>query len=182
MPVLRLDDLLKAIPIPYRSAEAPDGLDLNSLLIAHPLSTFFRRVRGHRLHRWGVHDGDLLLVDRAIEPRPGQLLVVAHAGQFLLRPLEVEGSTWQLAALGPGEAPLPLDPVNPLDFGLFGVAAAVVHDLVRRRTLPQGRRPGPATGTDGRPGTQESPRTNTRAPRWSPFGSGHASNESSVAS
>ncbi|MEB3316756.1 MAG: S24 family peptidase [Cyanobacteriota bacterium] len=141
---LQLADLPEAIPIPYRSAEAPDGLDLNGLLIPHPLSTFFMRVRGQRLRRWGVRDGDLLLVDRALEPRPGQLLVVAHAGTFLLRPLEVEGTSWRLAALGPGEAPLPLDPNQPWDGGLFGVAAAVVHDLVRRRPPPPRGRARPA--------------------------------------
>lgn len=98
------------------------------------------RVRGQRLRPWGVHDGDLLLVGRAIEPRPGHLLVLAHGGKFLLRPLEVEGTYWQLAALGPGEAPLPLDPANLFDGGLFGVAAAVVHPMVPSRTLPQGER------------------------------------------
>ena len=35
-------------------------------------------MRGHRLRSWGVHDGDLLLVDRSIEPAPGHLVVVAH--------------------------------------------------------------------------------------------------------
>jgi DNA polymerase V len=80
MPPLQLADLPEAIPIPYRSAEAPDGLDLNGLLIPNPLSTFYMRVRGHRLRRRGVHDGDLLLIDRSIEARPGHLVVVAHGG------------------------------------------------------------------------------------------------------
>lgn len=145
MLLLQLDDLPLSIPIPCRSAEAPAGLDLNSLLIPPPLSTFFLRVQGQRLRPRGVHDGDLLLVDRAIEPRPGHLLVVAHGGKFLLRPLEVEGTSWQLAALWPGEAHLPLDPANLLDGGLFGVAAALVHHMVPRRVLPQGERPRPAS-------------------------------------
>jgi DNA polymerase V len=89
------------------------------------------RVRGHRLRRWGVHDGDLLLIDRSIEPRPGQLVVVAHGERFLLRPLEVEGENWRLAALSPGEVSLPLDPGDLETSGLFGVGVAVVHDLVR---------------------------------------------------
>jgi DNA polymerase V len=131
MPPLQLADLPEAIPIPYRSAEAPDGLDLNSLLIPHPLSTFYMRVRGHRLRVWGVHDGDLLLIDRAIKPRHGHLVVVAHKGRFLLRPLEVEGENWRLAALSPGEVPLALDAADLETSGLFGVGAAVVHELVR---------------------------------------------------
>jgi DNA polymerase V len=131
MPPLQLANLPEAVPIPYRSAEAPDGLDLNSLLIPYPLSTFYMRVRGHRLRSWGVHDGDLLLIDRSIEPRHGHLVVVAHKGRFLMRPLEVEEGTWHLAALGPEEVPLALDPGDLVVSGLFGVGVAVVHQLLR---------------------------------------------------
>ncbi|MFN9570421.1 MAG: S24 family peptidase [Cyanobacteriota bacterium] len=131
MPPLQLADLPEAIPIPCRSAEALDGLDLNSLLILHPLSTFYMWVRGHRLRAWGVHDGDLLLIDRSIKPRHGHLVVVAHKGRFVLRPLKVEGETWQLAPLGPEEDSLALDPGDLVESGVFGVGAAVVHDLVR---------------------------------------------------
>jgi hypothetical protein len=38
-----------------------------------------------------------------------------------------------LAPLGPEEAPLPLDPRDLMESGVFGVGAAVVHDLLRRR-------------------------------------------------
>ena len=106
--------------------------------MSNPVSTFYLRVHGHRLRDWGVHDGELLLVDRSIHPAPSHLVVVAHGGRFLLRPLEVEGNNWQLAPLGPEEAPLPLDPADLVESGVFGVGAAVVHDLVRgKRALPR---------------------------------------------
>ena len=136
-----LSALPLARPIPYRSAAHPDGLDLNTLLIASPLSTFFMRVRGHRLRDWGVHDGDLLLIDRAIDPRPGQLVVAAHGGRFLLRPLVAEGEGWQLAPLGAAEVPIPLDRQDPLASGLFGVAVQAVHHLLQRREGAQRQTP-----------------------------------------
>ncbi len=77
-------------------------------------------------------DGDLLLIDRSIEPQPDHLVVVAHGERFLLRPLEVEGENWRLAALSPGKVPLPLDPADLETSGLFGVGVAVVHHLGRR--------------------------------------------------
>jgi DNA polymerase V len=127
---LALDDLPLAEPIPYRSAAHPDGLDLNTLLIPSPLTTFFMRVRGHRLRDWGVRDGDLLVIDRAIDPRPGHLLVVAHGGCFLLRPLVVEGGRWQLASLSPAEAMIPFDDVETATSTLFGVALQTVRSLL----------------------------------------------------
>ncbi len=151
MALLQLADLPEAIPIPYRSAEAPHGLDLNSLLIPHPLSTFFMRVKGDRLRSWGVHDGDLLLIDRAIQPLPGHLLVVAHGGRFLLRPLEVDGDIWRLAPLEPDEDSLPLDREDLLASGVFGVAMVAVHSLLRRASSTRLKRanyglPGPYLG------------------------------------
>lgn len=133
-----LADLPLAQPIPYRSAAHPDGIDLNSLLISSPLTTFFMRVRGHRLGAWGVRDGDLLVIDRAVDPLPGHLLVVAHGGRFLLRPLVVEGGQWHLAPLGAAEAPIPLDGLDPLASGLFGVAVQAVHQGSERRSARSG--------------------------------------------
>jgi DNA polymerase V len=129
---LALDDLRLAEPIPYRSAAHPDGIDLNTLLIPSPLTTFFMRVRGHRLGDWGVRDGDLLMIDRAIDPRPGHLLVVAYGGRFLLRPLVVEGGRWQLASLGRAEAAIPLEGLETATSDLFGVAVQAVHHLLKR--------------------------------------------------
>jgi DNA polymerase V len=133
-----LADLPLAQPIPYRSAAHPDGIDLNTLLIPSPLTTFFMRVRGHRLGAWGVRDGDLLVIDRAVDPHPGHLLVVARSGRFLLRPLVVEGGQWHLAPLGNAEAPIPLDALDPLASGLFGVAVQAVHQGPGRRAARSG--------------------------------------------
>ncbi|MGL6134120.1 MAG: LexA family protein, partial [Prochlorococcaceae cyanobacterium] len=46
-------------------------IDLNEVLIRHPSSTFFLRVSGDSMRDAGILDGDLLVVDRAIEPRAG---------------------------------------------------------------------------------------------------------------
>lgn len=61
-------------------------LSLDKLLIRHPNSTYFFRIRGHSWFRYGVFDGDLALVDRAMTPRDGQDLVVwwQESGEFAL--------------------------------------------------------------------------------------------------
>ena len=59
-------------------------------------------------------------------------------GRFVLRYLQVEGENWQLAPLGPEEAPLALDRADLVESGVFGVGAAVVHDLLRgKRAQPR---------------------------------------------
>lgn len=60
-------------------------LSLDKLLIRSPLSTYFFRIRGHSWHRYGVFDGDLALIDRALTPRETDLVVWwQESGEFSL--------------------------------------------------------------------------------------------------
>ena len=53
------------------------GLDLNEHLIKHPAATFFCRVSGESMRDVGIFDGDLLIVDRAIKPMQGNIVLAA---------------------------------------------------------------------------------------------------------
>ncbi len=50
-------------------------LSLDRLLIKHPTSTYFFRVRGHHWHRLGVFDGDTAIVDRSLTPKQGSMVI-----------------------------------------------------------------------------------------------------------
>ena len=63
------------------------GIDLNEQLIRHPTSTFFLRVSGDSMTGAGIHDGDLLVVDRSLDPRPGRIVVAVLDGGFTLKRL-----------------------------------------------------------------------------------------------
>ena len=52
-------------------------LDLNTHLIKTPSATFFVRVSGQSMINAGIHDGDLLVVDRSIEPQVGKIVIAA---------------------------------------------------------------------------------------------------------
>jgi DNA polymerase V len=45
------------------------SLDLNQLLIQHSTSTYFFRVRGSEWENSGIFDGDIAIIDRALDPR-----------------------------------------------------------------------------------------------------------------
>jgi len=62
-------------------------LSLDKLLVRHPSSTYFFRIRGHNWHRYGVFDGDLAIIDRALTPRECELVVWwQESGEFALSP------------------------------------------------------------------------------------------------
>ena len=74
-------------------------------------------------------DGDLLVIARSIQPMPGHLVVVAHRGVFLLRPLLREDAGWFLAPLAPEEAPIPVEIDDVHGSPLFGVAVHGIHTV-----------------------------------------------------
>ncbi len=58
------------------------GIDLNEQLIRHPISTFFLRVSGDSMTNAGIQHGDLLIVDRSLDPRPGNVVIAVLDGAF----------------------------------------------------------------------------------------------------
>jgi DNA polymerase V len=80
---------LLATPVPAGFPSPADDhverrLSLDDHLIRHPEATFFMRVQGDELRDQGIHDGDLLVVDRAAAPSTGSVVVAVTEGQFCL--------------------------------------------------------------------------------------------------
>lgn len=66
-----------------RCARGP--LDLNSLLVRNPPSTFFARMSGDSMEGAGICDGDLLVIDRSLSPKDGDIVVAFVDGEFVAR-------------------------------------------------------------------------------------------------
>jgi DNA polymerase V len=128
-----LADLPIGEPVPCRQDSLEEDLDLHAVLVPNPVCTFYMRVSGNGLRDHGIQDGDLLVIDRSVEPRSGHVVVVAHQGCFLLRPLRRQGEQWWLEPLRPGEAAIPLDLDSFDRSGLFGVVVHAVHHLNKPR-------------------------------------------------
>lgn len=64
-------------------------VSLDQQLVPHPLSTFVLRVGSEALAGTGIHVGDELLVDRAVDPIPGRILIVVVDGEHRLGRFDV---------------------------------------------------------------------------------------------
>jgi DNA polymerase V len=108
-------------------------IDLNIELIPRPLSTFFMRVSGDAMRGDGIVDGDLLVIDRSIDPRPGMVVVAVHGGGFLLRRLWRRGTSLWLVASDGDSPPLAVATDGSGDetgqAELWGVVIHAVHHL-----------------------------------------------------
>lgn len=102
-------------------------LDLNGHLVRNPAATYFVRVRGGSMSGEGIFHGDLLVVDRSVEPRAGHVVVAAVDGEFALRRIERRDGALVLAS---GDASRPDVPLGREDgVEIWGVALSVIHRL-----------------------------------------------------
>jgi DNA polymerase V len=104
-----------------------DRLDLNHHLVRHPEATYYLRARGDSMTGAGIHDGDLLMVDRAIEAAPGMIVVAAVDGEFTVKRLESAPNGLCLAPANPDYPKIVLQDAQELT--LWGVVINVIHPV-----------------------------------------------------
>ena len=100
-------------------------LDLNEELITHPAATFFLRAGGRSMQGAGIHDGDLLVVDRSRTAEPGTVVVAVVDGEFTVKRLAGSPDAPRLVAEHPGYAPIPIGPDT--EVVVCGVVTWVLH-------------------------------------------------------
>jgi DNA polymerase V len=104
-----------------------DYLDLHKLVVKNEAATFFMRVTGHSMVGAGIHDGDLLVVDRSKTPLPGKVVVAAVDGELTIKRLvKREQRLW----LVPANPDFPeTDLAEKEDASIWGVVTHVLHQL-----------------------------------------------------
>lgn len=107
---------------------AERGIDLNEQLIQNKPATFFLRVRGEAMIGAGIHDGDLVIVDRSIKPQSGKVVIAILHGDMLIRRFEKTFNKMRLIPETDRLAPIDIDPSCD-DFGIWGVVTYVIHGL-----------------------------------------------------
>ena len=77
-------------------------VDLAARLIKHPQATFLIRARGDSMREAGIFDGDVLVVDRAVGPRNGHVVIAVVDGDFVCKSLWMRSGRMKLKAANPG--------------------------------------------------------------------------------
>jgi DNA polymerase V len=109
-------------------------LDLNKELIANPLSTFFGRVSGQSMKDAGILDGDLLVIDKSLDPNNGDIAVCFLDGEFTLKRLRMEADAVYLDPANPQYPSLKVTEDN--HFCIWGIVTYTIRDHRHRRRQP----------------------------------------------
>jgi len=107
------------------------SLDLNKELISNPSSTFFGRVRGSSMIDAGIEDGDLLVIDKSIEPQDGDTAVCFIDGEFTLKYVRIEKDEVFLVPANPDFKTIRVTAEN--NFCIWGVVTYSIKNHKHRR-------------------------------------------------
>lgn len=126
--------------VPASSAAVPAGfpspaqdyfdsdIDLNKHLIASRTSTFVVRVSGDSMIGAGISDGDEIIVDRALKPADGNIIIAVLDGELTVKRLRISRSGVILAAENPAYPDIPVPELAA--FSCWGVATRCLHRLL----------------------------------------------------
>jgi DNA polymerase V len=84
-------------PAAEQRHDAPLALDINRLLVSRPSSTYLFRVGGHAWADQGVYDGDVAVVDRALQAGASDLIIAYRGDELVIcrqRQLTAEDKPW----------------------------------------------------------------------------------------
>ena len=104
-----------------------DRLDLNQLLAHNKSATFFLRVKGDSMINAGIHDGDIIVVDRSIEPADRSVVVAVIDGELTVKRLIMANGTAELHAENRKYAPIQFKEGQELT--IWGVVTSSVHTV-----------------------------------------------------
>jgi DNA polymerase V len=102
-------------------------LDLNEYLVQHPTSTFFVRVTGDSMIGAGIHSGDILIVDRSLEPQDNNIIVAVINGDLTVKRLRKKNGTVVLYPENVNYEPITITAED--DFSVWGVVTSVIHKV-----------------------------------------------------
>ncbi|HIM96348.1 MAG TPA: translesion error-prone DNA polymerase V autoproteolytic subunit [Gammaproteobacteria bacterium] len=102
-------------------------LDLNELCISHPAATFFVRVEGESMTGAGIFPNDILVVDRSLTARHGDIVIASLEREMTVKLLHLNPPPVQLLACNPAYPPLVITEGMVLE--IFGVVTNVVRNL-----------------------------------------------------
>lgn len=104
------------------------AIDLNKELVRHPASTFYGRVRGDSMIDAGVYDGDILIIDKSLEPHDGDMAVCYIDGEFTIKHIRIEKEVVWLVPANSSYEPIKVTKDN--EFLIWGI---VTYSIKKQR-------------------------------------------------
>ena len=105
-----------------------ENIDLNEHLISNPFSTFFLRVKGDSMINAGIKDKDLIIVDKSLNAKPGNIIIAMIDGEFTIKRLSIKNDELYLKAENNNYHDFRFK--NHIDVQILGVVIYSIHSYL----------------------------------------------------
>lgn len=102
-------------------------LDLNAYLIKNQSATFLIKVHGNSMINAGIFDGDMLVIDRSVQPSSGKIVLGVLNGEFTVKRIEKRKN--KLFLIPENENFEPIEITSEMDFKIWGVVTFAIHKI-----------------------------------------------------
>lgn len=107
-----------------------ETIDLNKELIEHPSTTFYARCVGDSMEDYGIDEGDILVIDKSLNPEEGDIVIAYIDGDFTLKRIKIDKSGNALWLMPGNDSYRPIKVTEENHFLVWGV---VTYCIKRQR-------------------------------------------------
>jgi DNA polymerase V len=100
------------------------AIDFNKTVIKNPATTFCGRVKGNSMKDLGIHNGDLMVIDKSLTPKNGSVAVCYIDGEFTVKTIKIEADCCWLVPANEKYKPIKVTKDN--DFIIWGIVTNVI--------------------------------------------------------
>ena len=104
------------------------SISLDKHLIQNPAATFMAYANGNSMVRAGIYHGDILIIDRSLDARDGDIIIAVLHGEFTVKQLSIIDNTFFLIPQNPQYSPVEIS--GDMDFEIWGV---VIYSIRKHR-------------------------------------------------
>jgi DNA polymerase V len=134
-----IPDLENQLELPYISSGIKAGfpspaadfdeskISLDNVLVKNKEATFYAKASGNSMIGAGIDDGDILVIDRSLEPKNNKIAVCFIDGEFTVKRIKLENEEVYLMPENSNYKPLKISEENELI--IWGIVTYVIKNL-----------------------------------------------------
>ena len=99
-------------------------ISIDQVVVKNPTATFYAKANGNSMIGAGIDDGDILVIDKSIEPQDGKIAVCFIDGEFTVKRIKIQENS--LLLLPENKLFEPIEVTQENDFIIWGIVTYVV--------------------------------------------------------
>ncbi len=129
----------KTIDVPFYQSNVPAGfpspaenfmdldLSLQDYLVQNPSATFCVRVTGDSMKNAGISSGDVMIIDRALEPKNNTIVLAVLDGEFTVKRIQKKADELFLKPENKNFKAIQI--TEEMNFQVWGVVTHIIHKV-----------------------------------------------------